>query len=331
MTTSTLTPIPFGAASAASFDSEAACGDFMARFPDAPSRFGAIGPSADFRARLRNVPLRDVSLVAGASTPKATTHLGRRASLVIPFGPSETVLRAAGDEFTWAAPHHAFFIPAGTEVAAESTAGAFLRLDIVEAALVRTASGLGGGPRQPPIDLQTARPIPLRTHASNWLPAIRALCSSIDALDCDPARLMAAGFDDVILRTVSMMLRPALAMGGYPAARTARGFDLDPLLEAITTHLSGRVTLADMERWSGRSARTIQLAFEKRFGIGPMQWLRERRLDLVRERLLAAREGETVREIAAACGIPRLATLIPEYARRFGEKPSDTLGRRSRA
>jgi len=90
------------------------------------------------------------------------------------------------------------------------------------------------------------------------------------------------------------------------------------------------VTLADMERWSGRSARSIQLAFEKRFGIGPMQWLRERRLDLVRERLLASRDGETVREIAAACGMHRLATLIPEYTRRFGEKPSETLRRSGR-
>ena len=39
----------------------------------------------------------------------------------------------------------------------------------------------------------------------------------------------------------------------------------------------------------------------------------------------SAQPGETVREIAASCGLTRMATLIPEYAARFGERPSDTL------
>jgi transcriptional regulator GlxA family with amidase domain len=56
-----------------------------------------------------------------------------------------------------------------------------------------------------------------------------------------------------------------------------------------------------------------------------MQWVRERRLDLIRARLIAARSGDTVRGIAASCGITRMATLIPEYTARFGERPSDTL------
>lgn len=327
-----LPAIPFGAATAVAFDDVAACGEFLGRLPDAPSRFGPIGPAAEFRVRLRNVALPGVSLVAGAGTAKATDHRSRRAALVIPFDRCETVLRAEGVEHRWAAPHHAFFIPAGVHVEAESTAGAFLRLDLVEADLARTAVGMAGDdrPSADAIDLRTPRPIPLHAHGTSWLPVIRSLCHSVDAFECDAGRLAAAGFDDVVLRTVVMMLRPDLVPQPHCESRTANGFELDPLLEAIAARLGGRIMLSDMERWSGRSARTIQLAFQKRFGIGPIEWLRERRLELVRGRLLAARNGETVKEIAAACGIQRMATLIPEYTRRFGEKPSDTLRRAGR-
>lgn len=45
---------------------------------------------------------------------------------------------------------------------------------------------------------------------------------------------------------------------------------------------------------------------------------------------LAFDEGTTVRGVAIACGMPRMATLISEYVARFGERPSDTLRRRGR-
>lgn len=324
-----LAPIPFGAALAMGFDSEAACCEFMARFPDAPSRFGAIGPAAQFRIRLRNVALPDVSLVAGAGTAKATTHLGRRAALVIPFARCETVLRSAEGTHRWAAPHHAFFIPAGEQIAAESTAGAFLRLDIVEDALVRTAAGMAGGAGTDALHLRVPRPIPLKALGTSWLPAIQALCSTVDALGCDGSRLAAAGLDDVILRTVVTMLRPEWTMDATRNGQ-ARALDLDPLLEWITAHLAGRLTLADVERWSGLSARTIQLAFQRRFGRGPMQWVRERRLDLLRARLLAAPRDAKVSTLAEACGLTRPATLAEAYAERFGELPSHTLRRSGR-
>jgi transcriptional regulator GlxA family with amidase domain len=154
---------------------------------------------------------------------------------------------------------------------------------------------------------------------------IRSLCSTIDAVDCDAGRLMAAGFDDVLLRTAVMMLCPEMFFQQQWASRQVRGFDLGPLLERIEANLGGRITLAEIEAWSGLTARAIQLAFQKRLGIGPMQWVRERRLDLIRAKLLTARSGDTVRGIAASCGITRMATLIPEYAARFGERPSETL------
>lgn len=322
-----LPPIPFGHASAKAFADEASCGEFLARLPDAPSRFGAIGDPTKFRIRLRNVALPGVSLIAGSGTPKATDHLGRRLALVIPFGDVETTLRYGREEHRWAAPHHAFFIPGGESIDAESSGGAFLRLDLQEAAVARTAAGMADGrsSRTAALDLSTCRIVPMQVRGTNWLPVIRSLCGMIDAFECDPSRLVAAGVDDLVLRTVVMMLGAETSLAMPWESRPSRSLNLDPLLEQIEAHLAARVTLADMEAWSGRTARAIQLAFQKRFGIGPMQWVRDLRLDRLRSKLLAAPPGATIREIASSCGLTRMATLIPEYVRRFGERPSDTL------
>ena len=325
-------PLPFGNASALEFTDEATCGEFLARLPDAPSRFGTIGPAGRFHVRLRNVSLPGVSLVAGASSPKATDHLSPRVTIVIPFAGSKTVLRAGRRAFHWAAPHHAFFIPAGQQIEADSNAGSFLRLDIEESALQYIAVGMVSAERtkRPDLALTELRIVSMRHAGGNWLPTLRALCATVDAYACDATRLVAAGFDDVLLRTAAMMLHPSGLLEPRWCGRPAREFDLTPLLERITAGLGGRITLGDMETWSGYSARAIQLAFQKRFGVRPMEWVRDRRLDLVRAKLLAAPAGATVREIAAACGMPRMATLVPEYLARFGERPAETLRRRSR-
>lgn len=327
-----LPAVPFGLATAKLFTCEASCGEFLTRLPDAPSRFGAIGSPDAFRILLKNVALPGVSLVAGSGTPKATDHCSRRLTLVIPFGDVESVVRSGRKAYRWAAPHHAFFIPAGEKIEAESSGGAFLRLDMVETAVTKTAVGMTGLKHASlgALELSQSRIVPLQVHGMNWLPVIRSLCNTIDAFDCDANRLVAAGFDDLLLRTAVMMLRPEICFEQDWGGRQNRGLDLDQLLERIEANLAGRVTLADMEAWSGRTARAIQHVFQKRFGIGPMQWVRDRRLDLVRTKLLAAQPGDTVRGIAATCGLTRMATLIPEYTARFGERPSDTLrGRNS--
>lgn len=111
--------LPFGQGSALEFTDEASCGEFLAKLPDAPSRFGALDGRQAFRVQLKNVVLPDVSLVAGVSSPKATDHLGRRVSLVIPFGRCASILREGSREHHWAAPYSAFLVPAGQKIEAE--------------------------------------------------------------------------------------------------------------------------------------------------------------------------------------------------------------------
>lgn len=316
-------PLAFGHATSLVFDSVGACTSFLARLPDRPSTFDAVGPPSGFRVRLKSVALPSVTIVAGSGSPKVVNHESPRAAVVVPFGTCASVVRVGRGIHRFSGPHHGFFIPAGLPASAESTAGSFLRLDIDVASLAAVSADRTAG-TELPVDLAEPREVPLRSSGIDWLGQIRGICSAIDALGCDATVIRRTGLDDVVLRTISMMLAPDSRTARTGEARSTRGFDLDALLETIVANLSGRVTMTDLERWSGRSSRAIQLAFRDRFGVSPMRWLLDRRLDAIRGRLLSADGDVSIQRIARECGMLRPGTLRATYVRRFGEKPSDT-------
>lgn len=103
--------------------------------------------------------------------------------------------------------------------------------------------------------------------------------------------------------------------------------------EFMAAHAEQPVSLADVCREIGCSARALQLAFRQHAGQGPMEFLRELRLDRVRAELLAAAgsDGGGVREAAQRYGFLHLGHFAAQYRTRFGERPSETLARGSRA
>ncbi len=76
------------------------------------------------------------------------------------------------------------------------------------------------------------------------------------------------------------------------------------------------------------SARALYAGFKQHRGYTPLEFLRRVRLRRVRDDLLAAPHGATVKEIASRWGFNHLGRFSGQYARQFGEMPSDTLRRR---
>ena len=99
--------------------------------------------------------------------------------------------------------------------------------------------------------------------------------------------------------------------------------------EFMAAHAEQPVSLADVCREAGCSARALQLAFRQHAGQGPMEFLRELRLDRVRVDLLAAgaSQGTGVREAAQRYGFLHLGHFAAQYRARFGERPSETMER----
>jgi AraC-like DNA-binding protein len=101
--------------------------------------------------------------------------------------------------------------------------------------------------------------------------------------------------------------------------------------EYMAAHAEQPLSLADICREVGCSARALQLAFRQHAGQGPMEFLREIRLDRVRAELLASAgvAAAGVREVAQKYGFLHLGHFAAQYRARFGERPSETRASRA--
>ena len=110
---------------------------------------------------------------------------------------------------------------------------------------------------------------------------------------------------------------------------------LPPASQRVQGLLNGRLH----EPWSvfrlawtlGLSSRTLHRLVLREFGVAPMQLVRQARLAEARAMLEAARPGATVTRVAHDCGLVHLGRFSQEYARHFGESPSETLRRARRS
>jgi AraC-like DNA-binding protein len=77
---------------------------------------------------------------------------------------------------------------------------------------------------------------------------------------------------------------------------------------------------------AGVGVRSMEDGFRRHLGMSPLAYLRERRLDRVREDLQIATPVETtVADVAYRWGFSHLGRFAAAYRHRFGENPSDTL------
>jgi len=94
----------------------------------------------------------------------------------------------------------------------------------------------------------------------------------------------------------------------------------------IHDHYSDVIGLDDLVRAGGVSKRSLHAGFRKYYGVPPMAYVRNVRLDMARLRLKQFGSGDiSVTEIALACGFTHLSKFAAAYKDRFGELPSDTL------
>lgn len=95
----------------------------------------------------------------------------------------------------------------------------------------------------------------------------------------------------------------------------------------IDAHASEPITMIDVAGVAGVSLRSLQKAFMRYRGCSPKDFLKERRLDLVRGRLLAADPETSIKTAATAAGYSNTGRFAADYKQRFGESPRDTLRR----
>ena len=122
--------------------------------------------------------------------------------------------------------------------------------------------------------------------------------------------------------------------------QTAQSNQVDPVTVGPRISSLAADLLADRmyESWSvdrlastlGLSSRTLHRLVRRELGLSPMRLLRMVRLDRARADLAEPTPWTTVTGVAFDCGFNHLGRFAREYARRFGESPSETLRRARR-
>ena len=97
--------------------------------------------------------------------------------------------------------------------------------------------------------------------------------------------------------------------------------------EFIEAHAERPITMAELTQVTRVSARSLQAGFLKHRGCSPLEFMRARRLERSRMRLLTD-DTSSVTEVAHDVGFTHLGRFSLEYKARFGESPTQTLARR---
>jgi len=98
---------------------------------------------------------------------------------------------------------------------------------------------------------------------------------------------------------------------------------LDRAEDYLRSHLRDSVGMIDLCQATEANDRTLRLAFQERYGLGPMTYYRFLRLNAVRSKLKLHREI-SIADAAAEFGFHHLGNFAADYRRLFGMRPSET-------
>lgn len=329
-----LPPIPFGDAAARISKDTSGCQRALSEAIPSLRSCDPLGNPDNFRQRTIAVRIKELCLVASATTAMtAKAERNDQTLLLVPFHGS-TTLRCGTMSLTASAGESAIFIRgrhrSGDTVTRGPRASLCIALDVNRlASTVRDMLGLTADAALPS-DLDRDRIVPLVHGGISFDTTIRRLCNTVDAHVRQPTVLTMMGIDDSFYRTIAMALAPEQLLPSVLSAVESDddGERIRRVCEHIKAHLTEPLNLTQLEQVFGRGARSLQLAFLKRLGVSPTRWIRDQRLDLAHQRLESAGPDASVAAIATGCGFSRISTFSREYAERFGESPSKVLERR---
>jgi AraC family ethanolamine operon transcriptional activator len=156
--------------------------------------------------------------------------------------------------------------------------------------------------------------------------AVGRIVGSSAGLEAVPLVAESAGHDvgsDLIESLVE-----ALTLHEHPrpaSSHRVRDLAVDRSLDLIHQHRRESLSVVALCRAARVSRRTLEYAFQERFGISPKAYMIVRRLNGVREELKRAGGDRSVTRSAYRWGFQHMSQFAALYKRQFGELPSETM------
>ena len=325
-------PLLFGDGDAACQTDSRVFGEQMDLVAPGVNAYDPIGQARSFSSKINTLQLPQLNLVATSISP---TYIDRartqNATLMVPIaGEFNNFLE--GRQHLCGVGLGSMFFPQGSgQFKGGGGHRGLVALQFDPLMLEKTARTMLGLPCNAAIDLKLQNPriAPLTVAGQPFCTVLQHVGALIDLHQRDAKVLTHLGLQDLLYRHIAMMLRPEAFLLHTSRPRTAADSAalVTQLCDYMRAHLESGLALTDLEAFSGLSARSLQLAFKKHAGCGPMQWLRTQKLHKIHEKLSSADSSESVASLAVAY-FPNLGDFARYYQREFGELPSQTRTRR---
>lgn len=170
-----------------------------------------------------------------------------------------------------------------------------------------------------PMDLRSA-------HGAAWGHAARHLFDELQrAPQLFELPLVRTQFEQTLMTTLLAWQPNGLSarLGEPPARVLPRHVKL--AADYMQAHPEQPISVETLAAISGVSGRSLYSGFQQFLGVSPMRYLRDLRMERVREDLLDPRQPRSVTVIVTRWGFFQLGRFAIEYRRRYAETPRETL------
>jgi len=165
-------------------------------------------------------------------------------------------------------------------------------------------------------------------QARSWRTLVDTLVTDVDRGGLTMHAGVRDQFQDLIISGLLLSQRHNYSNSIGSRVEPAAPRSVRMAIQACEASPQEPLTVTDMARTAGVSIRSLQDGFKRYVGMSPTEYLRDVRLNRVREDLLSERALHTsIADIAFSWGFTHLGRFAKTYHERFGELPSETLRR----
>lgn len=166
-------------------------------------------------------------------------------------------------------------------------------------------------------------------------PVHRSLARNVGSAFTELLALETVGISELAISAYDELLSNLSLCSLFPsvAAKLARPYSscgravVVQARDYIADNAMRPIVLTKLAATLGTSMRSLQISFQKHFGLSPRDFIVECRLEMARKLLMSDGLDSGVTKVALECGFSNLSHFAAKYRDRYGERPSASIRR----